>query len=224
MDLPRHNKEQIDDVQFFLDFAFTERKTQGGKISCPCVICANGKWEKRDIVYSHLICHGFVEGYKEWVIHGKGDGDIHDEDNYYDNTNKLLNDIFRDAAQAKGVYQGPNEYAKNFFNLVEEAKQEFYLDCKNFSTFSFTIWLYLLKCLHGWSNTSFTAFLKLLKEAMPHLNILLSYNKTKAMIKDLGLDYKKIYAYPNDCMLYWMENEKDKSYYKCGASQWNEYS
>ena len=41
------------------------------------------------------------------------------------------------------------------------------------------------------------------------------------MIKDLGLDYKKIDACPNDCMLYWREHEKDNSCYKRGASQWN---
>ena len=52
---------------------------------------------------------------------------------------------------------------------------------------------------------------------MPHLNIPSSFNKTKAMIRDLGLDYRKIDACPNDCMLYW------KEYANGGASQWNEY-
>ena len=58
---------------------------------------------------------------------------------------------------------------------------------------------------------------------MPHLNIPLSFNKTKSKIKDLGLDYKNIVACPNDCMLYQKEHKKDNSYYKCGASQWNKY-
>ena len=151
-----------------------------------------------------MICNGFVEGYKEWVNHGEGipsmdfDGDMPDEDDCYDDTNGLLNYIFRDVAQAEGVYEGLNEDVKKFFNLVKEAKQELYLGCKNFSTLSFIIRLYLLKCLHGWSNASFTTLLELLKEAMPHLNIPLSFNKTKAMIKNLGLNCKKIDACPND--------------------------
>ena len=110
-------------------------------------------------------------------------------------------------AHGEGVYEGPNEDAKRFFNLVDEAKQELYPSYTNFSTLSFTIRLYLLKCLHGWSNASFTALLELLKEAMPQLNIPSSFNKTKALIRDLGLSYKKIDACPNDCMLYWKENE-----------------
>ena len=38
-----------------------------------------------------------------------------------DDIDGLLNDQFRDVAQAEGVYDGPNEDAKKFYNLVEEA-------------------------------------------------------------------------------------------------------
>ncbi|KAH0660481.1 hypothetical protein KY289_029229 [Solanum tuberosum] len=101
---------------------------------------------------------------------------------------------------AEGVYDGPNEDAKKYYNLVEEASQELYPGCTGFSKLSFTLRLYLLKCLHGWSNESFTSLLELLKEAMPDLNIPPSYNKTKSMVKNLGLDYEKIDACPNDCL------------------------
>ena len=68
----------------------------------------------------------------------------------------------------------------------------------------------MLKCLHGWSNESFTSLLELLKEAMPELNILTSYNKTKSMVKNLGLDYEKIDACPNDCMLFRNDHNDDE--------------
>jgi len=42
---------------------------------------------------------------------------------------------------------------------------------------------------------------------MPNLNIPKSFNKTKIMITNLGLDYKKIHACPKDCMLFWKESE-----------------
>ncbi|KAI5435930.1 hypothetical protein KIW84_022381 [Lathyrus oleraceus] len=64
---------------------------------------------------------------------------------------------------------------------------------------------------------------ELLKEAIPDLNISESFNKTKAMISDLGLDYKKIHACPNDCMLYWKERENDNSCNICKASRWKEF-
>ncbi|KAG5621041.1 hypothetical protein H5410_006259 [Solanum commersonii] len=77
-----------------------------------------------------------------------------------DDFDGLLNDQFRDVAQAEGVYDGPNEDAKKFYNLVEEESQELYPGCTGFSKLSFTLRLYLLKSVHGWSNESFTSFLE----------------------------------------------------------------
>ncbi|XP_072060383.1 uncharacterized protein [Arachis hypogaea] len=42
------------------------------------------------------------------------------------------------------------------------------------------------------------------------------------MVRDLGLDYKKTYACPNDCMLYWKEHENEKYSHECGTSRWIE--
>ncbi|KAL4350508.1 hypothetical protein AHAS_Ahas10G0149000 [Arachis hypogaea] len=146
--------------------------------------------------------------------------DSDSETNSYDNMDALLNDRFRDVAQAEGIKEGMNEDEKKFYDLVEEASKELYPGCKGFSTLSFTIRLYLLKCQNGWSNASFTSLLELLKEAVPNLNIPTSFNKAKTMVRDLGLNYKKIDACPNDCMLYWKEYEKDTSCRECGASRW----
>ncbi|XP_004514575.1 uncharacterized protein [Cicer arietinum] len=150
------------------------------------------------------------------------DGDTND-DTSSDNIDVLLFETFRDVAEVGGVHEGPYEDAKKFYKLVDDANQELYHGCKKFSTLSFTIQMYLLKCIHGWSNASFTALLELLKEAMPDLNILVSFNKTKSMIKDLELDYKKIDACPNNCMLFWKDHKKDDSCHHCGASRWIEY-
>ena len=117
MDLSGHSKKYTNGFKLFLEFAFTKGKTQGGEISCPYAICPNNKWENRDIVHIHLICHGFVKGYKEWVNHKEGvtlmdfDADLDDEDKWYDDNNGLLNDVFRDVAQVDGIYEGPNEDA-----------------------------------------------------------------------------------------------------------------
>ncbi|XP_060215394.1 uncharacterized protein LOC132642147 [Lycium barbarum] len=209
MDLPRYSEEYSDGVQRFLDFAYSDGDPQGEEIQCPCAKCCNIPWCRRGVVYNHLICYGFVKGYSRWINHGEWDfpmkGD--DEVNLYDDIDGLLNDQFRDVTQAEGVYEGQNEDAKKFYKLVDEASQELYPGCKGFSKLSFTIRLYLLKCLHGWSNASFTSLLELLKEAMPELNIPLSYNKAKSMVKDLGHDYKKIDACPNDCMLFRNEHK-----------------
>ena len=46
-----------------------------------------------------------------------------------DDIDWLLNNQFRDVEQAERVYDGPNECAKKFYNLVEEESQELYPGC-----------------------------------------------------------------------------------------------
>lgn len=55
-----------------------------------------------------------------------------------------------------------------------------------------------------------------------NVGILDTFRKTKRMIRDLGLDYKKIDVSPNDCMIYWKYRENDTSCHVCGALRWNE--
>ncbi|KAK6784471.1 hypothetical protein RDI58_017926 [Solanum bulbocastanum] len=223
MNLARYSKEYINGVESFLDFAYSYGDPQGEEIQCPCAKCCNIRWTRRNVVYDHLICYGFVKGYTRWINHGEWDIKLNvdnDMDYSRDDIDGLLNDQFRDVAQAEGVYDGPNEDAKKFYNLVEEASQELYPGCTKFSKLSFTLRLYLLKCLHGWINESFTSLLELLKEAMPELNIPPSYNKTKSMVKNLDLDYEKIDACPNDCMLFRNDHKDDEFCHTCGASRY----
>ncbi|XP_004514322.1 uncharacterized protein [Cicer arietinum] len=226
--LARESKEYQNGVDFFLDYAYTKGKPCGKEISCPCAECYNTNWFTRKVVRNHLIALGFQKGYDFWVRHGEeirkpndlNDDHVNDEEDQID---ELLFERFRDIIQEECEFnEGLNEYAKKFYNLVEEAKQELYPGCKNFSKLSFTIRLHLLKCLYGWSNESFNALLELLKEDMPSLNIPDTFNKTKGMIKDLGLDYKKIDACPNDCMIYWKNYENETCCHVCGAPRWKE--
>ncbi|XP_058774236.1 uncharacterized protein LOC131648500 [Vicia villosa] len=225
------SKEYQSGLDFFLDYAYTKGKPRGKESSCPCAKCYNSKWFTRNEVRNHLTAFGFQKGYDIWVQHGEkkpkpsdlNDNNMNHKEDQIDDIDGLLHERFRDVVQEENeVNVGLNEDAKKFYNLVEEAKQDLYPGCKNFSKLSFTIRLYLLKCLYGWSNVSFNALLELLREAMPSLNIPDTFNKTKGMIRDLGLDYKKIDACPNDCMLYWKDQENDTSCHVCGAPRWNE--
>ncbi|KAH0728079.1 hypothetical protein KY284_003944 [Solanum tuberosum] len=180
MNLARYSKQYIEGVESFLDFAYSYGDPQGEEIQCPCAKCCNIRWTRRNVVYDHLICYGFVKGYTRWINHGEWDIKLNvndDMDYSRDDIDGLLNDQFRDVAQAKG-------------------------------------------CLHGWRNESFTSLLELLKEAMPELNIPPSYNKTKSMVKNLDLDYEKIDACSNDCMLFRNDHKDDEFCHTCGASRY----
>ncbi|XP_056697938.1 uncharacterized protein [Spinacia oleracea] len=74
--------------------------------------------------------------------------------------------------------------------------------------------------LNGLSNTTFEDLLELLREKFPMAQLPKSYNESKNIIKDLGLDYKKIHACPNDCILYRKEYEGADVCPKCETSRW----
>ncbi|CAK8565620.1 unnamed protein product [Lathyrus sativus] len=202
------SKEYQNGLDYFLDSAYTKGKPRGKEISCPCANCYNSNWFTRN---------------EKSKLGDLNDNHMNEEEDQLDDIDGLLHERFRDVVQEDNdVNISLNEDAKKIYNLVEEAKQDLYPGCKNFSKLSFIIRLYLSKCLYGWSNVSFDALLELLREAMPSLNIPDTFNKTKGMIRDLGLDYKKIDACPNDCMIYWKDHENDTSCHVCGAPRWNE--
>ena len=64
--------------------------------------------------------------------------------------------------------------------------------------------------------------LQLFNELLPKCDVELpnSFYEAKKTIRDLSLDYKKIDACVNDCMLYWKENSKKKKCLVCGVSRW----
>ncbi|KAL2921656.1 Gamma-tubulin complex component 2-like protein [Bienertia sinuspersici] len=137
----------------------------------------------------------------------------HDEpSNMNDGIQELLHDALR---------EGLNEEAKKLLNLIEEGQQELYSGCKKMSRLAFTIRLYIYKCDHKLPDVAIVGLLEFFKEVLPDYIILpTSTYEAKKVLKLLGLDYKKIDACPNDCMLYWAEHANATSYHVCGASRW----
>ena len=165
MNLARYSKEYIDGIESFLNFAYSYGDPQGEEIQCPCAKCCNIHWTRRNEVYDHLICYGFIKGYTQLINHKEWDIklNVDDDINYSpDDIDGQFIDQFRDFEQDEGLYDGPDENAKNFFNLVEEANHELYPGGTGFWTLLFTHRLYLLMCFHGSSNESFTSLLDLL--------------------------------------------------------------
>ena len=129
INLARYSQPYVDGVESFLDFSYSYGNPHGEEIQCPCAKCFNIHCTRRNVVYDHLICYGFVKGYTRWINHGEWDNKLNVEycmDWSCDDIDGLLNDQFRDVAQAGGVYDGPNEDAKKFYSLLEEANQELY--------------------------------------------------------------------------------------------------
>jgi hypothetical protein len=83
--------------------------------------------------------------------------------------------------------------------------------------------LYSIKCMSGWSNTSFSMVLEFINELMPPDASLPKYTyKVKKYIRDLGLGYENISTCRKGSMLFWRENEKLDNCTSCNESRWKD--
>jgi len=62
-----------------------------------------------------------------------------------------------------------------------------------------------LKAINGWNDKSFMELFQLLKDMLPEENTLPNHNyEAKMILCPMGMEYKKIHACPNDCVLCWV--------------------
>ncbi|KAA0061298.1 CACTA en-spm transposon protein [Cucumis melo var. makuwa] len=94
-----------------------------------------------------------------------------------------------------------------FQDLLNEARNELYLGCFEFSSLNFLVKLMLVKVLNDWSNKSFDMLLELLRAAFPMCSTIIpsSFYEAKRKLHDLGLGYETIHACKYDCVLYLKE-------------------
>ncbi|KAL3810174.1 hypothetical protein ACJIZ3_000048 [Penstemon smallii] len=233
MDCPRSSTEYQTGMQSFLDFAFSN--SNNWTILCPCRKCKNGICRTRNVVLEHLLWNGFLSGYTKWVLHGELMSDeIHAFQNYNDinasnNMQEMLHDAFRmevefddfESVPREDEGERPCKEAEKFYRLMQDAEKELYPGCQKFSRLSFIVRLLQIKCLGNWTDSSFTLMLNLLRESFPEgAQLPKNYYETKTILKDLGLDYKKIDACKNDCMLYWGVNESKTRCETCDEPRW----
>ncbi|KAL6570373.1 hypothetical protein OROMI_014887 [Orobanche minor] len=220
INLPRFREEYIKGVKDFGGNAMVHYAVVN-EIKCPCSLCKSRQWWGPEDVYNHLICNGPSREAVSWIydVSNMKDGgtdwmDYEENVGFEDNLDEML-DVTCGNSRA-------NADAKKFFRLVEDGKKPLYPGSKKFSRLSFLVRLYHWKCLNGVTESAFGEMLQLIKEAFPDVEVPVSFNSAKKVIKDLGLDYEKIHACPNDCMIYWGENKNEVSCRTCGASRWRD--
>ncbi|KAJ1390448.1 Transposase-associated domain [Sesbania bispinosa] len=143
--LPRFSRDYINGVESFLDFAYSKGRPQGEEILCLCAKCGNCCWEKRNVVYNHLVATGFVEGYNVWVHHGERtsrpleiDKDIEDEEDSRDDIDGLLYDTFRNVVEVEGVNEGGKKIGEPFaldFQSKAQAHRYILFNCEELQVY-----------------------------------------------------------------------------------------
>ncbi|KAL4305277.1 hypothetical protein AHAS_Ahas16G0062200 [Arachis hypogaea] len=114
----------------------------------------------------------------------------------------------------------PSHEARAFQDLLKDGEQELNPGCSRFSKLSFLVRLYHIKCMCGVSNKAFGLILELLGDTFEHAQIPKTLHEAKRIIRKLGIEYKKIDACPNECMLYQGSDHDLSRCKQCGASRW----
>ena len=114
--------------------------------------------------------------------------------------------------------------AKKFFKLLQEAKKELFPGCTEATQVSFIVKMFQMKCMFGCSNACMEYVLGLFLLILPKGHCLPdSMEKIKKVVRDLGLNYEKIDACYNDCVLFrGKEYEGLDNCPKCGETRWKQ--
>jgi len=126
-----------------------------------------------------------------------------------------MNDMIRDIG-GESVHQ-----AHVFDWLKDDSLTELYPDCSSFSRLSAVLRLSNMKARNRWTDRSFIELLEFLHQILPEGNTLLtSHYEAKKILCPMGLEYRKIHACPNDCILYRKEFKGLHKCPRCGVSRY----
>jgi len=94
-------------------------------------------------------------------------------------------------------------HAPLYEKIENDSKKPLYSGCTNFTRLSTVLALVSLKARFGLSDKSFTELLVLLKKILPKDKTLpKNHYEAKKILCPVGMEYQKIHACPNDCILY----------------------
>jgi len=225
MDRSWINTSRISDVyekgvEDFFEFAKRNRAGRNGRYYCPCVNCVNLKGLDIELIREHVLCDGFLKNYTTWTWHGEvldlpyaSEQDQCEHSKLY--SEDCMDDMIRDIG-GESVHQ-----AHVFDSLRDDSRKELYPGCSSFSRLSAVLRLFNMKARNEWTDKSFTELLEFLHEILPEGSTLsTSHYEAKKILCPMGLEYRKIHACPNDCILYRKKYEGLHECPKCGVSRY----
>jgi len=216
---PRITEEYKNGVEDFLQFAKENAPDIGGVYFCPCVKCLNGRQQSLDDIRTHLICDGICPTYTKWIWHGE----LPQMSSTLLTTpvDKQVGDRIEDMLHDLGQEGFRQAHAPYYEKLDTDSKKPLYIGCTKYTRLSGMLALVNLKARFGWSDKSFNELLLLLKNILPVDNTLpKNHYKEKKILCPVGMEYQKIHACPNDCILYRHEYAEIRNYPTCGVSRY----
>ena len=209
-------------LETFIQFA-KEHASEAKKVRCPCTKCVNFKLKSFKRIRVHCQRSGFSLSYTNWIWHGEValTPSSNTPTTGFDKAENPQVDTDADNMWEPFLDDGDfDEESVEFRKFVDDAQSPLYDGSEN-TKIDALIKLHSLKAKFGLSDTCFTEVLETLSSLLPNGNVLpQSLYESKKTMSKLGLDYLKIHACPNDCILYRNSYADAKCCPKCGLSQW----
>jgi len=133
-----------------------------------------------------------------------------------------MGDRFEDMICDLGQESFQQAHAPVYDTLQTDSKKPLYPGCKNLLTLLSTVLsLVNIKARYGWSDKSFSSLLQVVHDMLPQDNTLpKSYYQAKKILCAMGMEYQKINAFPNDCILYRHQFQEMSKCPRCGVSRY----
>lgn len=227
----------VDGVLEFCESALKHQARTGALgFYCPCVKCSNVfKVNGIELLREHVLRNGFRPEYHVWIWYGEEGvyernscaNHVHEQEDAseemeYDTEDKIDDDDNDHVDEMMdGVEDDLGQHSRVFESLTQAAQKPLYPGCKKFTKLSAVLTLFNIKSKGNWTDISFTSLLEVLSEMFPDDNELpkSTYYARKLMCP-FGLEYKKIHACPNDCVLYRNEYDNFDECPRCGKSRY----
>ncbi|XP_024190092.1 uncharacterized protein LOC112194062 [Rosa chinensis] len=182
------------------------------------------KFQKKSskVIRGHLYDYGFCLSYTSWIWHGEpslsscgsAPGGFGADQNH-----QVVSETV-DMCQAAFNEGDYDEESFEFNKFVEDAERPLFENSERTKLDSL-VQLHNLKARFGMSDTCFSELLSTIGSLLPKDNVLpQSLYEAKKTLSNLGLQYEKIHACPNDCILYRKEFSVEITCPKCGLSRW----
>ncbi|XP_052193958.1 uncharacterized protein LOC127802254 [Diospyros lotus] len=213
-----------------------------GVLKCPCIKCECLKFKLVNEVKRDLCKHGFMKGYYYWTNHGEEMpimpqnvivNEYYRQDNFRDQFNPY-EQMVMDAAgpshapatmqgafsesgyQSYNIEEPPNENVKAFYEMLSAAQSPLYSGCDAESELSAAVRMLSIKSYYNMPEGCYNEIMQFMQHTMSTGNrVPDDFYHTKKLVSKLGLGCQKIDCCPNSCMLYYKDDQFERSYKFC---------
>jgi hypothetical protein len=187
---------------------------------CPCRECRNLIRLKKVEVSYHIFKHGFMLNYLVWHEHGEVETTIEsDGDQDVDRMDDMVDDNRNEHPELQNNQALPED-VKEFYKLLEALKAKVH-EGTDVTVLQAVTRLMAMKSKYNFSNNCYNDIVKLIIDLIPsNHNMPKDLYHCKKIVAGLGMNYQKIDACEDNCMLFWKEHEKTTHCIHYGKSRY----